>query len=409
MTDYLPRHAEKTIKELARMYGAVLVTGMRQVGKTTLLSHTTAPMKELTFDNAATFEAAARAPELFFDYNPPPIFLDEIQKAPDLFSQMKQIIDSNKKKGLFFLSGSQQFHMMKYASDSLAGRIGIVNLAGLSLRELNKSSIDLPFAPTSDYFKEVTVKQPPLIAALDVWKIIHRGSMPSLALNPDYSWDQYYGAYLRTYIQRDVRELTQIDDQYAFQTFMNVLAARTGQMLNMDEVARTVGISSPTAKRWLSILIASNIVFLLQPYYSNLTKRAIKTPKLYFTDTGLAAYLARWNTPDALRLGAMAGAFFETFVVMEIVKSYYNAGILQPPLYYFRDRDKNEIDLIIETDGHLHPIEIKTTGLPNLDDIKAFSKLDNLSVPRGSGGVVCLADTMQAMSKSDRVIPLSLL
>ena len=405
--DYIPRHAEKTIDALSKMFGAVLVTGARQVGKSTLLEQVTAPIPTLTFDNAGTRAAAANAPELFFSYNAPPIYLDEIQKAPDLFSEMKQIIDKTKAKGLFYLSGSEQFSLMEKVSDSLAGRIGILNLCGLSLREEHRIDFTTPFVPTQSYYAARKIATTPTINATNAWERIHRGSMPELLANSSYNWGNYYGAYIQTYIERDVRKLTQVADELQFQTFMTVLAARTGHMLNLADVAKVTGISEPTAKRWLSILRTSNIVYLLRPYFSNRTKRAIKTPKLYFTDTGLAAYLTKWNTPEVLRNGAMAGAFFETFTVMEVLKSYCNEGVLDPPLYYYRDQDKNEIDLLIHQNGKLHPVEIKTSSTPTKSDIHAFRHIEKLDLVRGEGGVICLSEALLPLTEHNTIIPLS--
>lgn len=249
--------------------------------------------------------------------------------------------------------------MMKGVSESLSGRIGLVTLLGFSLRERYGVSNDTPFLPTDEYFDE-RKKQLANIPYEDVWKMIHRGSMPELCENPDFDWQMFYGAYVRTYIERDVRDLSEIGDTVKFTRFMTAAAASTGQLVNLASMARDVGISQPTAERWLSILVTSNIVYLLKPYSNNITKRAVKTPKLYFLDTGLAAYLTRWNTPDVLKNGAMAGAFFESFVISEIIKSYYNKGIVEPPLYFYRDKDMNEIDLVIEENGTLYPLEMKS-------------------------------------------------
>ncbi|MCL2537016.1 MAG: ATP-binding protein [Coriobacteriia bacterium] len=406
---YLPRHGEKTIRELSQQFGAILVTGMRQVGKSTLLEHATDSIEALSFDDAATFQAAAATPELFFSYNPPPLFLDEIQKAPDLFTEMKMIIDRTKEKGLFFLSGSQQFSMMEQVSDSLAGRIGILNLCGLSQREMHGMNFYRPFLPTRDYYSAHKDARLAPHNPREVWRAIHRGSFPELALDETRSWSQFYGAYVRAYIERDVRQITQIADEYAFQTFMGLLAARLGQALDLAKLAQLVGISSPTAKRWLSVLLTSNVVYLLQPYQANLSKRIVKSPKLYFTDTGLAAYLSKWTSAEALQSGAMAGAYFENYVIIEVLKSYYNSGILHPPLYYYRDKDQKEIDLIIDQDGMLHPLEIKMTGAPSSDDIKSFDRIDTPHRQRGAGGVLCLAKTLQPLSMSDSIIPVSYL
>ena len=342
--EYIKRHAEKTVEKLSKMFGAVLVAGPRQVGKTTMLQEITKNINYVTLDDPIVKASAIEESGTFFKDNPPPVFVDEIQKAPELFPQIKMIVDRDRKKGQFFMCGSQQFKMMKGVSESLAGRLGLVTLLGFSLREKYGVDFDEPFLPTEKFFAE-RKKQLADITYDDVWETIHRGSMPELYANSDFDWQMFYGAYVRTYIERDVRELSEIGDEIKFTRFMTVVAASTGQLLNLASLSRDVGISQPTAERWLSILVASNLVYLLQPYSNNVTKRALKTPKLYFLDTGLAAYLTKWTTTDVLKSGAMAGAFFESFVVAEIIKSYYNKGILELPLYFYRDRDMNEIDL----------------------------------------------------------------
>ena len=406
---YINRHAEKTVQELAQMFGAVLVAGPRQVGKTTMLARLTDGMNCATLDDPILRASAEEESGTFFKDNPPPVFVDEIQKAPALFEQIKLFLDRDRKKGQFFLCGSQQFKMMKGVSESLAGRIGLVTLLGFSLRESHGIAFDVPFLPTEEYFSQR--KLPTADISYDeVWNTIHRGSMPELQDNPDFNWQMFYGAYVRTYIERDVRELSEIGDTVKFTRFMVAAAASTGQLLNLSSLARDVGISQPTAERWLAILVASNLVYLLPPYFNNITKRAVKTPKLYFLDTGLAAYLTRWNTPDVLKNGAMAGAFFESFVVSEIVKSYYNRGILELPLYFYRDKDMNEIDLLIEENGILYPIEMKKHADPQKKDIEAFDLLDKLpNVKRGSGGVICLYDKLVTLRGEDRIIPVNLL
>ena len=234
--------------------------------------------------------------------------------------------------------------------------------------------------------------------------------MPELCGNPDFDWQLYYGAYLRTYIERDVQDLSEVGDAVKFTRFMTAVAASTGQLINLSSIARDVGISQPTADRWLSILTASNIVYLLKPYSNNITKRAVKTPKLYFLDTGLAAYLTKWNTPEVLKNGAMAGAFFESFVISEIIKSYYNRGIVDPPLYFYRDKDMNEIDLLIEQNGTLYPLEMKKHADPHKRDVSAFAVLDKIpDIKRGAGGVVCLYDNIITLKGDDRVIPVQYL
>lgn len=409
MDKYIKRHAEATVEKLAKMFGAVLVAGPRQVGKTTMLQQITGEMNYVTLDDMIIRVAAQEESSTFFKDNPPPVFVDEIQKAPVLFEQIKMLIDKSKKKGQFFICGSQQFQMMKGVSESLSGRVGLLTLLGLSLRERYGIHDDTPFLPTEEYFAG-RKKQLPDISYDDVWNNIHRGSMPELCGNPDFDWQMYYGAYVRTYIERDVRDLSEVGDAVKFTRFMTAVAASTGQLVNLASIAHDVGISQPTADRWLSILTASNIVYLLKPYSNNITKRAIKTPKLYFLDTGLAAYLTKWNTAEVLKNGAMAGAFFESFVISEIIKSYYNKGIVDPPLYFYRDKDMNEIDLLIEQDGALYPLEIKKHADPQKKDIVAFDMLDKIpDIKRGSGGVICLYDNLITLKGDDRVIPVQYL
>lgn len=406
---YIHRHAEKAVQNLSRMFGAVLVAGPRQVGKTTMLQNLTKDINYVTLDDPILRAGAESESGTFFKDNPPPVFIDEIQKAPKLFEQIKMILDRDRKKGQFYMCGSQQFRMMRGVSESLAGRIGLVTLLGFSLRELRNIEFDTPFLPTEEYFT-AHKKQPMNISYDEFWETVHRGSMPELHENPDFDRQLFYGAYVRTYIERDVRELSEIGDTVKFTRFMVAAAASTGQLLNLASLARDVGISQPTAERWLSILVASNIVFLLKPYFNNITKRALKTPKLYFLDTGLCAYLTKWNTPDVLKSGAMAGAFFESFVIAEIIKSYYNKGILEPPVYFYRDKDMNEIDLLIEENGILYPLEMKKHADPTRKDVEAFSLLDKIpGVRRGSGGVICLYDRLVTLSGSDKVIPVSYL
>ena len=316
-------------------------------------------------------------------------------------------VDEKQGKGLFYLSGSQQFKLMKNVGESLAGRLGVLNLLGFSMREYQKSSFNEAFLPTQEYFARRKAELKPL-SYDELWKLIHRGSMPDLLLNEDYDWQLFYASYVKTYIERDVRELTQVGDEVKFIKFMIATASVTGQLLNLTSLARDVGISVTTAERWVSILVTSNIVYLLKPYANNVLKRAVKTPKLYFLDTGLAAYLTKWTTAAVLKNGAMAGAFFETFVIAEIIKSYYNQGIAEPPLYFYRDKEQQEIDLLIEDNGVLYPLEMKKHADPKASDIKAFAVLDSIpGMQRGSGGVICTYDKLVTLKDNDKVIPIA--
>ncbi|GAB6173064.1 ATP-binding protein [Paradesulfitobacterium aromaticivorans] len=403
---YITRNIETIVNKAAKMFPAVLITGARQVGKTTLLKHMRGDLHYLTLDDPILLQSAIEEAGSFFKTTPPPVMVDEIQYAPNLFSYIKMIADESGKKGQFYLTGSQQFKMMKNVSESLAGRIGIINLLGLSLREIKADHFNERFVPTEEYLSQRKISAKP-VDYKEIWEIIHRGSMPAMYAE-EFDWQMFYAAYTKTYIERDVRGLTQVGDEFKFIKFITAMAARTSQMLNLSAVANEVGISVPTADRWLSILITSNIVYLLQPYHNNITKRAVKTPKLYFLDTGLAAYLTKWNTPEVLEAGAMAGAFFETFVVAEVLKSYYHAGVLEPSLYYYRDKDAKEVDLLVEQNGTLYPVEIKKTANPNKAHIENFSVLEKIKgVSVGTGGVICMYDNNLRLNEKNAVIPVT--
>jgi predicted AAA+ superfamily ATPase len=404
---YIKRHVEDTIKKVSEMYPAVIVTGPRQVGKTTVLKKLYGNLRYVTLDNPETLEYARNEGGLFFKTFIPPVVLDEVQYAPELFPYIKIIADETKQKKLFYMTGSQTFHLMKNVSESLAGRIGIIQILGLSLREIKERKFNMPFLPTGGYLEQLEedVKE---LSQEEIWSIIQRGSMPRLyhADVDDNFWRQFYSYYVKTYIERDVRALTQVGDEIAFLQFMRLLAASTGQLLNYSRIANEIGKSVGTVKNWVSILRTSGVIYLLQPYYHNFNKRVVKTPKVYFLDTGLASYLTGWYTPEQLQFGAMSGCMFETFVVSEILKSYYNKGYDDFGFSFYRDKDMNEIDLLIENNGVLYPIEIKKTGSPNKQDIKAFSKLEKEEKKiLGEGGIICMADSIRYLTTKDRVIP----
>lgn len=403
---YINRNIESTIIKAAEMFPTVLVTGARQVGKTTVLKHITKDISYVTLDDPIMLQNANEEAGSFFKAAPPPVMVDEIQYAPKLFSYIKMIADESGKKGQFYLTGSQQFKMMKNVSESLAGRAGIINLLGLSLREIKGDNFNEAFIPTEDYMdrRRLSARKPDY---KEIWEIIYKGSMPAMYAD-ELDWQMFYGSYTKTYIERDVRELTKVGDELKFIKFMTSMASRTSQMLNMTAVANEVGISVPTAERWLSVLVSSDIVYLLKPYYNNIIKRAVKTPKLYFLDTGLVAYLTKWNSPDVIEAGAMSGAFFETFVIAEILKSYYNAGILEPSIYYYRDRDSKEIDVLIEENGTLYPVEIKKTANPGKEHIKNFSVLEKIkNINVGTGCIVCMYDKSVHINEKNISIPVT--
>ena len=413
---YIKRSIENVIERSAETFKAVLVTGARQTGKSTLLSRLYPDVKMITFDDPFMEDQAKNNPEMFMMLNEPPVFLDEIQYVPSLFRYIKMTCDKSDEKGQFFLSGSQPFKLMDMVSDSMAGRIAVIELAPLSLREITGSSFTGPFLPTLEYVKE---RKDDAQNPGNIWNIIHRGGYPGLQ-DSSVDWSMYFASYIKTYLERDVRELAAVQDLDAFRKFMIACAARTGQMLNYSNIADEVGKDSVTIKKWISILEASGIIYVLEPFSSSVLKRAIKTPKLYFRDTGLAAYLTRWLSPETLANGAMSGAFFETFVISEILKSYSNCGLdYRYFVSYYRGKDKRkvkkdgnvisqeaEIDFIIEKDGILYPVEIKQASNVSADMTSAFQVLDNIpDKKRGTGAVVCMCPSPGALRDNVLQIP----
>ena len=399
---YINRLAEDVIKKQEKMFKTILVTGARQVGKTTMLKNIKPDINYITLDDMILNQAAVEDPDLFLKSNKPPIIIDEVQRAPDLLRYIKIQVDNSEEKAQYYLTGSQKFNLMQNITESLAGRIGILNLLGLSLREIKKIKFNEPFLPTEEYLNKRR-KFEKEISYDEIWNIIHKGSMPALYQN-ESDVDMFYSMYVNTYIERDIRNLTQVGDILSFLKFMTALASRIGQLLNLNSIANEVGITIPTAQRWLSILVASNIIYILEPYYNNIMKRAVKTPKIYFLDTGLAAYLTKWKTSEVLEAGTMSGNFFENYVIVEIVKSYYNSGELRPPLYFYRDKEKREIDLIIEENGKLYPIEIKKTAKPEKTMIENFKALEGVK-EIGEGGIICMYDNIINLDEKNKVIP----
>lgn len=403
----IKRHSEQVLERYYNSFPTVLITGARQTGKSTLLknSNISSSFEYITFDDPYMVLSVKNDAKTFLELHESPVIFDEIQYVKKIFPFIKIRVDENRRNGMYLLTGSQQFELMKDVSESLAGRIGIITLAGISLRERFNETYYQPFIPTKEFIffrrkSKVNLKQ------TELWRIIQEGSYPEI-VTKNILPEDFYTSYIKTYIERDVRQLTQIADEMQFLTFISVVAARTGQLVNYKDLSRETGISEVTAKKWLSILVTSGIVYLLQPYSKNIEKRIVKTPKLYFFDTGLAAHLTKWRTPEVLMNGAMAGHFFETFVISEILKSFYNSGI-EPPLYFYRDKDKIEVDLLIENDGTLYPVEIKKTASPTKSDIKSFSILKRIQNTQiGTGCVVCPCDDVGIISENVFSLPIS--
>lgn len=399
---YIERSITPYVQKAEKNFKAVLITGARQAGKSTLLKKLFPSRKYITFDDPFIEEQAIQNAGMFMTLNQPPVTFDEVQRIPDLFRYIKIECDKRDEYGLYCLSGSQPFRLMQNVSESLSGRISIIELAGLSLREIQGDTFDQPFLPSMDYVMErqKTARQPE-----NIWQIIHRGSFPELYQNPELDWQQFYASYIKTYLERDVRELSAVQNLDVFRRFMVAVAARTGQMVNYANIADEVGRDAATIRNWFSILEASGIIYLLEPYTPSVLKRAIKTPKVYFRDTGLASYLTRWLTPETLAYGAMAGNMFETFVISEILKSYSNQGIdYRYCVSYYRGKDKKrirrdgkeievegEIDFIIEENGVLYPIEIKKNTSETAYAASAFQVLDRVEdKKRGMGAVISM-------------------
>lgn len=406
---YIERAISSVLRQRVKTSKCTLVVGARQVGKSTLIKWEFEEFNRANFDDRLTRMQAKEEPKLFFLNNPCPLFIDEVQKESDILEDIKQIVDESDERGLFILSGSQKLELMKGMSESLAGRVSISELSGLSLREIYGVKFNRHFVPSEDYLIE---REKEIISYENIWEIIHRGSYPEL-YDTERDWQEYYSSYVATYLERDINELI-LADEVTFTKFLTAVAARTGELLNYANIANEVGVSEPTIKKWISILERTGIVYLLQPYSANALKRAIKTPKIYFRDTGLACYLTRWLTADALKCSAVAGNMFETFVVSEILKSYTNEGKdYKFSLFYYRGKDKgttneNEIDLIIEENGILYPIEIKLSGNPKASMGATNLVLDKVEgKKRGMGVILCLVDKKTYLRENLIALPIT--
>ncbi|MDF3055615.1 MAG: ATP-binding protein [Gammaproteobacteria bacterium] len=408
MPSHIKRTLESVIKQTSDAFKVLLLSGPRQVGKTTLLQEVQKKKRSyVTLDDLNERIAAQQDPASFIDRLQLPVLIDEVQYAPNLFSYIKIKIDQEKQPGLFWLTGSQQFEMMKNVTESLAGRVAILNLQGISLAEEQARRNSAPFLPELALLKN-RQKQSQILTLPEVYHKIWRGSYPDMVVQDGKNWERFYGSYVSTYIQRDVQNYLNIRDTAAFHKFMQIAAARTGQLINYTDMARDVGVSEVTVKSWLYALEASGIVYQLQPYFNNRTKRLIKTPKLYFMDTGLCVFLSGWLTADVLERGAMAGAILETYAVSEIIKSYlHNGRRLQ--LYFYRDKEKREVDLLIEQNGTLYPVEIKKTGSIQRDFFKGFDFLAGLNMPIGHGCVLCFVNSLIPLSKEVDAVPIGYL
>ena len=403
--EYIKRDIENIILEASRSYSAVLVTGPRQVGKTTTLQRIADEGRMyVTLDDLEARKTAQTDPELFLSLYPAPVLIDEVQYAPQLFSYIKLAIDKGAVPGSFWMTGSQAFRLMELAQESLAGRVAIFSMSSLSQHEIYGSGQNTPFEISIDKLRDraLTGKK---TDTMGMYERIWRGSMPGSVSGKYPNRDTFYSSYLQSYIQRDIGDMVDRIDKLLFADFIRAAACRAGQMLKIHDIAMDVGVADDTAKRWVQLMEKSGVIFFLRPYSNNLLKRTIKTPKMYFFDTGLVAYITKYSSPDILMNGAINGAILENYTVAETMKSYSNEG-RECLLHYYRDKDSKEIDMIIESDGELHPFEIKKTASPGRALVSAFKILDTGSVPRGIGAVLCMKEDLAAVDKTVLIVPI---
>lgn len=406
---YMERTLERKFLHMSSFFKAVLVTGARQVGKTTMLKHLASEQNRtyISMDNTMARALAKSDPVLFFQTYKPPIIIDEIQKAPELFEQIKLMCDESEERGLFWLTGSQQFQMMKNIRETLAGRIGILELFSLSKNEVEGRIFpnEMDFSLPCLLERQSLTKKNNIV---DVFEHIWRGGMPD-ALRADAEQRQeYFNSYIETYLMRDIAEEGRITDTVRFRKFMNACAALIAEQVNYKTLADTAEISQPTAKEWLRLLQGLGIVYLLPPYANNELKRLAKTPKLYFCDTGLCACLSMWLTRDTLMNGAASGHYFENHVVIELLKNFAYARS-KINLTYYRDSNTKEIDLLVEENGVIHPLEIKKSANPDRREIKKYELFDKAKLERGSGGIICMCEEVVPIDSKNCFIPCNLL
>ena len=401
---YIARNLERTVLQASGEYPVVLVTGARQVGKTTMLQKLSEGTERgyVSLDDLTERNLAKTDPELFLQLHKPPVLIDEVQYAPELFTYIKIIVDKSGRAGDFWLTGSQAFSLMEGVQESLAGRVAVLSISSLSQAEICGAESS-PIALDLDNLVSRASKRTPQDTR-GVYEKIFKGSMPAIASGRVSNSNLFYASYLSTYIERDVRALSEKIDALKFLRFVTAVAARCSQMVNVADIARDAEINEKTARNWLAILETLGIIFYLHPYSNNMLRRLVKAPKLYFFDSGLVCHLTKWNSAEALEAGAMNGAILENFVVSEIMKSYLNSGI-QQSLYYYRNKDAKEIDIVMERDGVLCPIEIKKTSNPSPELTKVFACLDGASTPRGKGAIICMKQSIGALDRENFIVP----
>ena len=403
---YIHRTLEQKIMDISRDYSCLLLIGPRQVGKTTMLEHLMkgSARRKVTLDDAENRRLAQSDPALFLEMHPAPVLIDEVQYAPQLFSYIKIKVDNGAAPGSYWLTGSQAFQLMELAQESLAGRTAIVHMSALSQSELYGDGTTEPLSINPE---KLNHRKEHLSScnSVEMFERIWSGGMPGHRSGRYTDRDVFYSSYIQTYINRDVSDMIPGVDKLLFADFIRAAACRVGQLLNTHDIAQDVGVSDDTAKRWLQVLEKSEVIFYLRPYSNNLLKRTVKTPKMYFFDTGLAAYLTKYSSPEILMNGAINGAILENYTVAEIRKTWLNSA-RECLMHYYRDRDTNEIDMVIEADGELHPLEIRKSTNPGTELASAFKVLDKGSVPRGTGAILCLREEMSAIDRNTFILPI---
>jgi len=411
MIEYIDRHIKDAFLRASSEYPALLLTGSRQTGKTTMLKRLMLAEKKrkrtyVSLDDYDALTLALGDPVMFFQTYKPPLLIDEIQYAPGLFTGIKRLIDKGANPGDFWMTGSQLFKMMKGVQESLAGRLALFHLSPLSQQEIYPNFE--PGAYKNDYgFLLKRQEKTSVLTGIDIYERVFFGSMPALISGKFTDRELYYSSYVKTYLERDVRDIAGGVDFLKFTDFIKAAAARTAQLINYKHIADDAEVNQETAKSWLQLLETLGVIFFVRPYHNNVLKRMIKTPKLYFYDTGLVVFLTRWNSPKTLMNGAMNGAIFENYCVSEIVKGYENSG-REPSLYFYRDKDSKEIDLLLERDGTLEPIEIKKTASPTKGMLSSFTALEKPNLRRGTGAIICLAEHLSAFDKENLIVPAGL-
>ncbi len=394
------REVKERIKKINDTFRVLVVTGPRQVGKTTLLESVMPEnMTKVSLDDETLRKEAKENPKIFLDSYPTPLFIDEVQYAPELFPYIKMKVDKDKTRGQYWLSGSQLFDLMKNVTESLAGRAGIVKMNSFTYSEIVRNTKKEVFDPDN-------LKQHDYIDVNEIFERIFKGGMPELYDIEDMDRNDFYYSYINTYIEKDIKKIKNIGNVEAFKKFIRDVAIRTGTTLNYSDIAKDVGVSVNTIKEWFSILVSTGLVYLLEPYSSNKIKRLTHMPKIIFMDLGLACYLANWKSAKALQLSDLSGRFFESYVISEIIKSYDNKGI-RLEISHFRNKETEEIDLIMFKNNTLYPLEIKKTANPRKDMMKNFKYLEKTNLKIGQGGIICLYDKLMKIDENNYIIPVS--